>query len=161
VNDAEFWRAELWRETFRLREALEQQGREYYAARPAYVERYAFVTAYEMRKLEDADALTLDVTDYSSDVLAYPVIKPPANNHDFLLRKDDRKFRSHSTSTTTSSTRSPRSSGSATSATVSFITSRRRPPAPRNRRPRTPVHGHRPQAHASRHRALHLHRARP
>jgi hypothetical protein len=86
VNDAEFWKAELWRETSRLREALEQQGRDYYAARPAYVERYAFVTAYEMRKLEDAEALTLDVTDYSCDVLACPVLKPPANVQDFLLR---------------------------------------------------------------------------
>jgi hypothetical protein len=93
VNDAEFWKAELWRETSRLRQALEQEGRAYYAARPAYVERYAFVTAYEMRKLEDAEALTLDVTDSSRGVVAYPVIKPPADVHDFLLRKDGRSFR--------------------------------------------------------------------
>ena len=62
-------------------------------ARPAYVERYAFVTAYEMRKLEDAEALTLDVTDHACDVLAYPAIKPPADVYDFLLRNDGRKFR--------------------------------------------------------------------
>jgi hypothetical protein len=93
VNDTEFWKAELWRETSRLREALKRQGRDYYAARPAYVERYAFVTAYEMRKLEDTEALTLDVTDYSCDVLAYPVVKPPADVHDFLLRKHRRRFR--------------------------------------------------------------------
>jgi hypothetical protein len=93
MNDAEFWKAELWRETSRLREALEQEGRDYYAARPAFVERYAFVTAYEMRKLEDAEALTLDVTDQSYDFLAYPAIKPPRDVYDLLLRKDGHRFR--------------------------------------------------------------------
>ncbi len=93
MNDVDFWKAELWRETSRLREALEQEGRERYASRRAYVERYAFVTAYEMRKLEDAEALTLEVTDYTCDALAYPVVDPPADVHGFRLRKDGRRFR--------------------------------------------------------------------
>lgn len=54
MKDAEFWKAELWRETSRLRAAIEREGLDYYVARPAYVERYAFVTAYEC-----ASSLTL------------------------------------------------------------------------------------------------------
>jgi hypothetical protein len=93
MNSAEFWKAELWRETSRLREALEQQGLDYFAAKPEYVERYAFVTAYEMRKLDEAEALTTDLTEHEWDVLTYPAINRPNDTHGLLLRQHGRGWR--------------------------------------------------------------------
>jgi hypothetical protein len=84
MNDAKFWKHELFRELGRQRELEEDAGDEL-ASRQVQVERFVFVTAYMMRKLHEAAALTEDVTKSRWSVTKYPCIAPPPHRHWFRL----------------------------------------------------------------------------
>src|SRR4051794_7178504 len=76
MNDAEFWKNELFRELARQRE-LEDAAGAALVERQVQIERFVFVTAYMMRKLGEAVELTEDVTESKWPVTSYRCISPP------------------------------------------------------------------------------------
>jgi hypothetical protein len=93
VNRPQFWKDELLREDLRLTRRLEEDGAKHLVERSMMLEKFAFVTAYMMRKLAEGDILTLDVTESRWPVLAYRCIVPPPHRHWFQISEDGRNWR--------------------------------------------------------------------
>jgi hypothetical protein len=93
MNRPDFWKDELHREVLRLRQAIDSDGLEGLALRSVTVERFAFVTAYIMRKLWEAEALTLDVTEFKWPVSKFPCVKAPPHRSWFAVSNDGKTWR--------------------------------------------------------------------
>jgi hypothetical protein len=93
MNDAQFWKAELWRELARIRERIAEEGVERLTARSAQLERFAFVTAYIMRKLEEGDALTQEVMKSKWPVTVFACTSPPPGRSWFRISHDRETWR--------------------------------------------------------------------
>jgi hypothetical protein len=93
MNKPEFWKAELHREVGRLRRALEEEPAAIVAARSVTIERFAFITAFIMRKLDEADHLTLDVTRSTWPVLRFAGTVPPPHRRWFAITEDRKNWR--------------------------------------------------------------------
>jgi hypothetical protein len=117
MNDAKFWKNELFRESARMRERIDKDGAERLAQHSVMVERFAFLTAYMMRKLKEAIALSREVTRSKWDVREFEQAAPPPPLTWFRISEDGETWRRRSTRTTTSTRLATVSSGLATSAT--------------------------------------------
>jgi hypothetical protein len=93
MRDAEFWKIELFREAHRLRRLIENEGAERIVQRPALVERFVFVTAYEMRKLKHAYALSEEVKGSHWKVIEYPRTVPTPHRTWFRISEDGETWR--------------------------------------------------------------------
>jgi hypothetical protein len=83
----------LSRELGRLNAFLDEHGVEWAVKHSVQIERFAFVTAYIMRKLDEADALTRDVTDSEWPVVEFPCLSPPPHRKWFLVSEDLKTWR--------------------------------------------------------------------
>jgi hypothetical protein len=89
MNNAHFWKHELFRESSRLREAVDEEGIDRLVARRSpLIERFVFVTAYMMRKLAEAQWLTVDATQSGWQVQAFPCTSPPPHRRWFVTSPD-------------------------------------------------------------------------
>jgi hypothetical protein len=89
MNNAQWWKDELFRETSRLREAVEYESVDKLVARRSpFIERFAFVTAYEMRKLREAEELTQEVLQRGWHVRAFPCVVAPPHRRWFQVSRD-------------------------------------------------------------------------
>jgi hypothetical protein len=77
INHPEFWKQELQRELGWVRKLLQRDGAEQLVLGSVTLERFVFVTAYIMRKLAEADAFTVEVTDSTWPVREFACIQPP------------------------------------------------------------------------------------
>jgi hypothetical protein len=71
-----------------LRHDLDSDGPERLVASSVTVERFVFLTAYIMRKLKEADALTLDVTTSKWPVSKFLCVAPPPHRKWFAVSED-------------------------------------------------------------------------
>jgi hypothetical protein len=71
-----------------MRQALDANGAAQLVRSSVTFERFFFVTAYIMRKLKEADALTLDVIESSWPVVRFASIKPPPHRKWFAVSYD-------------------------------------------------------------------------
>ena len=93
VNNAKFWKHELFRESSRLREAIDAEGIDRLLARRSpLIERFVFVTSYMMRKLDEARWLTVDVTRRGWQVQAFPCTSPPPHRRWFVTSPDGNQW---------------------------------------------------------------------
>jgi hypothetical protein len=76
-----------------LRELLDSEGVEWVVAHSASLERFAFVTAYIMRKLAEGEALTVDVTGTNWRVTEFPCIQPLPRRSWFKISEDGKTWR--------------------------------------------------------------------
>ena len=93
MDRREFWKAELHREVLRLRRAIDTDGAERIVQTTVTVERFAFLTAYIMRKLKEADVLTRDVTESKWPVTKFPCVVPPPHRAWFAVSEDGEAWR--------------------------------------------------------------------
>lgn len=94
MNDAQFWKYELFRESSRYGEAIDAEGLHHLVARRSpVIERFVFVTAYVMRKLDEADWLTVDVTRRGWKVQAFTCTNPPPHRRWFVTSPDGNEWR--------------------------------------------------------------------
>jgi hypothetical protein len=93
MSDAGFWKVELFREVKRLRNLLGELGPERVVAKRAPVERFVSITAYEMRKLAEAVALSEEVTKRRHPVIEYPCTVPPPHRTWFRIPEDGATWR--------------------------------------------------------------------
>lgn len=98
MNDARFWKHELFRESSRFAEAIkdEEQGGglvRMVERRSPFLERFAFVTAYMMRKLAESEWLTQDVLQRGWAVTEFPCTLPPPHRRWFAVLEDRRSWR--------------------------------------------------------------------
>lgn len=93
MNNAKFWKHELFRESSRLREAIDKEGIDrLLARRSSLIERFVFVTAYMMRKLDEARWLTVDVTRRGWQVQAFPCTSSPPHRRWFVTSPDGNQW---------------------------------------------------------------------
>ena len=109
MNNEQFWKHELFRESSRFREAVDEEGIDRLVARRSpLIERFVFVTAYMMRKLAEAQWLTVDVIQGGWKVQAFPYTSPPPHRRWFATSPDGQSVvaaaRSVSSSTPTGRT---------------------------------------------------------
>jgi hypothetical protein len=71
-----------------VRQALDANGAAQLVRSSVTFERFFFVTAYIMRNLKEADALTLDVIESSWPVVRFASIKPPPHRKWFAVSYD-------------------------------------------------------------------------
>jgi hypothetical protein len=89
MNNAQFWKHELFRESSRFREAVREEGIDRLVARRSpLIERFVLVTAYMMRKLGEAQWLTVDVIRSGWKVQAFPCTSPPRHRRWFATSSD-------------------------------------------------------------------------
>jgi hypothetical protein len=93
MNDTQFWKGELFRERARIRERIEEEGAERLAQHSVLIERFVFVTAYMMRKLTEAVALTEEVKTSKWPVSEFPCTQPPPHRTWFRISKDGKTWR--------------------------------------------------------------------
>lgn len=93
MNNTRYWQDELTREGIELRRRLDTRGVEEVLRGSVFVERFVFVTAYIMRKLSEADALTQEVLDFPSPTIVYPCTIPPAPRYWFATSEDGTTWR--------------------------------------------------------------------
>jgi hypothetical protein len=94
MNNAQFWKHELFRESARFREAVDEEGIDRLVARRSpLIERFVFVTAFMMRKLEEAQWLTVDVTQRGWHVRAFACTSPPPHRRWFVISHDGNEWR--------------------------------------------------------------------
>jgi hypothetical protein len=94
VNDAQFWKNELFRESAGMRKRIEKDGAERLAQHSVLIERFVFLTAYMMRKLRDAIALSQEVTEESKlRVSEFDCTQPPPPRTWFRISEDGKTWR--------------------------------------------------------------------
>jgi hypothetical protein len=93
MNDERFWKNELLRETARMRESIEKDGAERLAQHSVVVERFVFLTAYMMRKLREAIALSEEVMDSKLRVSEFACTEPPPHRTWFRVSEDGQTWR--------------------------------------------------------------------
>jgi hypothetical protein len=93
VNRPAYWQQELMRENIILRRRLDEAGLGKVVLSSVAIERYVFLTAYVMRKLKEAGALTEDVTKSMWPVMRYPMTDPVPPRAWFLLSEDGQTWR--------------------------------------------------------------------
>jgi hypothetical protein len=77
MNNPQYWKHELFRELYRLRDLIDADGPEVVVSRSVSLEKFVFVTAFMMRKLAEADELTYEVTASRWRVFELPQTSPP------------------------------------------------------------------------------------
>ena len=93
MNNAQFWKHELFRESSRFRQAVDEEGIDRLVARRSpLIERFVFVTAYMMRKLAEAQWLTVDVKQSGWKVQAFPCTSPPPHRRWFATSPDGNQW---------------------------------------------------------------------
>jgi hypothetical protein len=85
VNTAQFWKNELNREEIQLGRLLESDGPEKLVTGSVAVERFAFLTAYIMRMLAEADEPSEEVIKSKWPVRPYPCVRMPPHRHWFMV----------------------------------------------------------------------------
>jgi hypothetical protein len=93
MNDARFWKNELFRESARMRKRIEGDGVERLAEHSVVIERFVFLTAYMMRKLREAIALSEEVLDSEPRVSEFNCTKPPPHRTWFSISEDGETWR--------------------------------------------------------------------
>ncbi len=74
-----------------MRRALDADGPERLVQTTVTVERFVFLTAYIMRKLDEAEFLTRDVTESKWPVTKFPCVVPPPHRAWFAISEDEGK----------------------------------------------------------------------
>jgi hypothetical protein len=93
MRDGEYWKEDLSHEVRRIRRVLQHAEVEGVMSQPAHVERFVLVTAFEMRKLTEAHALTEDVRTPQHRVVEYPCTLPPPHRTWFRVSQDGETWR--------------------------------------------------------------------
>lgn len=93
MNHPAYWQQELMRENVDLRRWIEKAGVEKVVRLSVSVERYAFLTAYIMRKLNEVDALTQEVAQSRWVVTSFKRTVPVPLRHWFRISEDGNTWR--------------------------------------------------------------------
>lgn len=93
MKDADFWKHELFSETGQVRARIADYGPTLVAKYSWLIERYCFVTAFEMRKLEDAFALSEEVKGSKWPVSQFACTQPPPHRSWFRISEDGETWR--------------------------------------------------------------------
>jgi hypothetical protein len=93
MNKPEYWKHELFRELYRLRDLIDADGPELVVSRSVSLEKFVIVTAFMMRKLAEAGELTHEVTASSWPVVELPQTSPPPDRAWFRISDDGKTWR--------------------------------------------------------------------
>ena len=88
MNSSAYWQQELMRENLDLRDWIQKAGVGKVVRLSVSVERYAFLTAYIMRKLNEVDALTRDVVESQWAVTSFELTAPIPPRYWFRISED-------------------------------------------------------------------------
>jgi hypothetical protein len=93
MNNPQYWKHELFRELYRLRDLIDADGPEVVVSSSVSLEKFVFVTAFMMRKLAEAHEVTQDVTTSHWPVIELPQTSPPPDRSWFRVSSDGKTWR--------------------------------------------------------------------
>lgn len=93
MNSPAYWQQELMRENIDLRGWIDKAGVEKVVRLSVSVERYVFLTAYIMRKLNEVEALTQEVVQSRWVVTGFKATAPVPPRYWFLISEGGRTWR--------------------------------------------------------------------
>jgi hypothetical protein len=93
MDNSKWWQAELFREQRRLQEVIASEGLAYLASGSVLLEKFVVVTAFIARRLNEADALTVEMKESTWPVRRFLGVAEPPHRRWFSISEDGKTWR--------------------------------------------------------------------